>query len=98
MNILNWLQKWYQSNCNGDWEHEYGVKIITLDNPGWCIEIDIGDTDWEDINITSQQFDNSDDDWYSIQMNKGVFTAYGDPSKLEFLIEQFRFLIVDKRP
>ena len=35
------LSKWYESNCNDDWEHGYGVKIETLDNPGWVVEIDL---------------------------------------------------------
>lgn len=34
-NIFEWLQKWYKSQCDGDWEHEYGIKIETVDNPGW---------------------------------------------------------------
>ena len=31
---------WYLSQCNGDWEHAYGVKIDTLDNPGWTLEVE----------------------------------------------------------
>ncbi|MFE2849501.1 Imm53 family immunity protein, partial [Streptomyces scopuliridis] len=33
--LLDWLQNWYTQQCDGDWEHEWGVKIATLDNPGW---------------------------------------------------------------
>ena len=36
--VFQRLQKWYKSQCNGDWEHSFGIKIETLDNPGW-IEI-----------------------------------------------------------
>ena len=35
------LSDWYESNCNDDWEHGYGVKIETLDNPGWLVQIDL---------------------------------------------------------
>jgi hypothetical protein len=24
------LQRWYVGQCNGDWEHQYGVRIDTL--------------------------------------------------------------------
>jgi hypothetical protein len=41
---LNWLSQWYLAQCDGDWEHSYGVKIDTLDNPGWTIKIDLTDT------------------------------------------------------
>jgi Immunity protein 53 len=44
MNALQELQQWYQSQCNGDWEHTYGVKIDTLDNPGWSVTIELADT------------------------------------------------------
>lgn len=43
-NLLEWLQDWYLQQCDGEWEHFYGVKIETLDNPGWYIEIDLNDT------------------------------------------------------
>ncbi|MEN9611966.1 MAG: Immunity protein 53, partial [Bacteroidota bacterium] len=48
------------------------------------------------IKIPSQRLDNGDEDWYTVKIDKGVFTAYGDPSKLAFLIEQFKLLVVDK--
>jgi len=44
MNILSRLTKWFDEQCNGDWEHHYGIKIETLDNPGFLIKIDIKDT------------------------------------------------------
>lgn len=44
MNVLQEIQSWYISNCNGDWEHSFGVSIDTLDNPGWSVRIDLADT------------------------------------------------------
>lgn len=41
------ISEWYSRQCNGDWEHEYGIKITTLDNPGWLIEVDIRETEME---------------------------------------------------
>ncbi|HGG63119.1 MAG TPA: rhodanese-related sulfurtransferase [Rhodobacteraceae bacterium] len=38
------LQSWYSSNCDGDWEHQFGVQIETLDNPGWCVTVDLDGT------------------------------------------------------
>src|SRR5436309_3414527 len=42
---LTWLSQWYVSQCDSDWEHSYGVKIDTLDNPGWSLKIDLTDTE-----------------------------------------------------
>jgi hypothetical protein len=38
------LQQWYESQCDGDWEHDFGMRIGTLDNPGWSVEINVVDT------------------------------------------------------
>lgn len=45
MSQLKRLMEWYSSNCNGDWEHSGGVKIETLDNPGWSITVDFDGAD-----------------------------------------------------
>lgn len=42
MSVLGDLQNFY-ANCNGDW-HLYGVRINTLDNPGWSVKIDLEET------------------------------------------------------
>jgi len=42
--ILEWLIEWFSLNCDGDWEHENGIKITTVSNPGWFIAIDLRDT------------------------------------------------------
>jgi len=45
--ILGELQAWFLAHCNDDWEHNNGVTITTLDNPGWWIEIDLTHTELE---------------------------------------------------
>ncbi|WP_298671923.1 immunity 53 family protein [uncultured Sphingomonas sp.] len=41
---LAWLSRWYLAQCDSDWELSYGVKIDTIDNPGWSLKIDLADT------------------------------------------------------
>lgn len=38
------LAEWLTAQANGDWEHSYGIKIETSDNPGWLVKIDIEET------------------------------------------------------
>jgi hypothetical protein len=47
MDIFEWMENCDLSMCDGEWEHYYGVKIDTLDNPGWIVQIDIMDTGLE---------------------------------------------------
>jgi hypothetical protein len=42
---LEWLQQWYLSHCNEDWEHQYGISIKNIDNPGWHLSVDLVGTE-----------------------------------------------------
>jgi Immunity protein 53 len=39
------LISWYRSQCDDDWEHQHGVRLETLDNPGWLLTVDLIRTD-----------------------------------------------------
>jgi Immunity protein 53 len=82
------LQNWVLNNCNGDWEHEYGVKIETTDNPGWSLKIDLTETPLENLffSKTKNQIPNCNS-WFDIKVEKNVFIGYG--SDLSELIEVF---------
>ena len=92
MDVLIWIQQWYQKHCDGDWEHNYGIKIETLDNPGWLIEINLEGTELEDYILHYKLIEKSNDDWYAIKIANKIFYATGDAYKLEFLLEKFRVL------
>ena len=90
MNVLEWLSEWFKSNCNGDWEHCFVIKIETLDNPGWAITIDLEDTELEDEYFEEIKEVNSDTDWMFCKVQKNKFLAYGDPDKLTKMLEIFK--------
>ena len=58
-----WLLKWYQMHCNGDWEHESGVHLGSLDNPGWSLSINLEDTELYGKTFTKFEVERSDTDW-----------------------------------
>lgn len=41
------LIAWYQSHCDDSWEHQHGVRLETLDNPGWLLTVDLIHTELE---------------------------------------------------
>jgi len=49
---MNWLQQWYLAQCDGEWEHGFGITIETIDNPGWSVQICV-----EGTGLASAQFD-----------------------------------------
>lgn len=88
--MLKWLEEWYKSQCDGEWEHYYGINIYNCDNPGWCVDIDIVDTSIERKDFNSVHYDNGDNDWIICQVKEGQFRGSGDTSKLEEIIHIFK--------
>ena len=93
------LQSWYLSQCDEDWEHTYGIRIESLDNPGWYVVIDLVDTPldgrlFEPVRQgIADHFDIDDDhenpDWIDCRVEEGQFRAAGGPMKLDELIGVF---------
>lgn len=88
MSALQKLQQWYLQHCNNDWEHDFGIKIETLDNPGWSIKIDLQLTALQYVTLEISE-EKSELDWYYIKAKDSVFQAYCDATKLEFIITYF---------
>jgi hypothetical protein len=75
----------------GDWEHSWGVKIVTLDNPGWDVEIDLNGTRYAEVqNRDLATEKNGDMDWMICRIRDGKFQGFGDPHKLGKIIQVFR--------
>jgi hypothetical protein len=90
MNILKWIQNWYLENCDGDWEHCYGVNISTLDNPGWTIDIDLTDTNIEDKKFEVIDIERSESDWIYCNVSDNTFHGNGGPNNLEEILMIFQ--------
>jgi hypothetical protein len=89
MNSLAQLQNWYESQCDGDWEHQYGVEIGTLDNPGWRVSIDLIDTDLEGKEFQEISNIEPERDWILCRIENGKFEGNGGPQMLEEIIKVF---------
>lgn len=90
MDEIKWLEEWMCSQCNGDWEHCYGIKIGTLDNPGWWVEIDIVETPLENKMFAPIEQFIDDQNWIHCQVKDGKFDGDGDLSKLKEIIKTFK--------
>ena len=90
MNNLQWLQKFYLSNCNGDWEHGYGIKIDTLDNPGWAVYIHLEDTKLENLQFDSVNIERNEDNWIVCKVENNIFSSFGGPENLDEILDIFR--------
>jgi hypothetical protein len=91
MDALLRIQAWYSSQCNGNWEHSYGVSIDTLDNPGWSLTVDLFET-----NLIDRPFDEfrrgevgSDTDWVVCRVQDGRFGGTCGKENLQELLTLF---------
>ncbi len=95
-NIIDWLQNWTMSQIDGDWEHELGVSIRMLDNPGWLLSADISNYFNFGLN-TAPMKGKTDNDWIDCYIIAKQSSAYlyidGGLKKLNHLLHIFRAII-----
>jgi hypothetical protein len=97
---LTWLMDWYVAQCDGDWEHRFGLEIGTLDNPGWSLAIDVKGTRWASIpfdpvvhNLAQEERargPGGEKHWWDCRIEDCTFKAFGGPRDLPTLISIFR--------
>jgi len=80
LSLIKWLESWYLSQCNGEWEHSYGIKIDTLDNPGWSISISLLGTELEHKPFDALEQERSENDWLNCRLKDGSFEGFGGPT------------------
>lgn len=87
---LSFLQEWYRAQCNGDWEHSYGVAIGNIDNPGWSIAIDLTGSDLEGARLDYRVLRDSEPDWVHCWSEGAKFEAATGPLGLTSGLAEFR--------
>ncbi|MEU7928093.1 immunity 53 family protein [Micromonospora sp. NPDC049801] len=88
--VWSWLQAWYATQCDGEWEHEYGIRIETLDNPGWSVRIDLGDTALSGMAYERQELRRGEHDWVLTRVEEDQFRAACGPLNLGEALHLFR--------
>jgi hypothetical protein len=91
--MLEWLENWYASQCDENWEHNHGIKIETTDNPGWSIEINLIDTNVNSSEIAWVLIEPNEYEWLGYKVENGYFDAFAGVHKLNLLIKIFKLLV-----
>lgn len=87
---LTWLQAWYMSNCDGDWEHGYGVTIETLDNPGWMVRLELAGTPLAARTFDRFEYQRDEHDWLQMWLEDGALRVACGPLNLSEGLFRFR--------
>jgi hypothetical protein len=94
---LEFLVRWYRTQCDGDWEHQYGVSIESLDNPGWLLRVDISQTPLAGTTLARVRTDRSETDWVQCTCDGVTFQAACGPGNLEEALDAFRRFAESRR-
>jgi hypothetical protein len=89
MNTLTELQRWYEAQCDGDWEHDSGIEIATLDNPGWTVTINLVGTALENREFRELEDLTPEREWMKCWIENTTFRGVGGPQKLEQILRSF---------
>ncbi len=90
VSLLSWIQAWYVANCDGDWEHGYGVRIETLDNPGWSVAIELERTPLDGLDFEKVEVTRTVNDWVVAQVDDNTWKFFGGPLNLSEGLYLFR--------
>jgi hypothetical protein len=77
---LGWLQRWFLSHCDGEWEHGFAITIETLDNPGWNVLISLEGTELEAVPFDPIRRESSKSDWIDCKVVGKTRSFVGSPS------------------
>ena len=91
--MIDWLNKWYEEQCNGEWEHSYGIKIETIDNPGWHLTIDLSDTPYQLLSCPLIKIENNFNDWLHFKIDNNTFIGFSSINNLNELVASFHKII-----
>jgi hypothetical protein len=87
---LTRLQDWYAAQCDGDWEHLGGIKIGTVDNPGWRLSVRLAGTALAHRSFAPFEEDYAHADrWVRCWVADGVFEGACGPHQLNRVVDAF---------
>ena len=87
---LLWLLDWYKKQCDGDWEHENGIRIGTIDNPGWYLKVSLDETEVQDQEFQIVEINRTENDWLYCSVKEKIFEGFGGHYNLVEILQIFR--------
>ena len=93
MDVVDRLQRWYASQCDGDWEHDSGFTIKTIDNPGWMIKLRLSEDPKYNPGLPDFKVERSATDWVHVNVRDGTLQVVGGALNLKEVLSRFLDLV-----
>jgi hypothetical protein len=88
-NEIQRLVRWYREKCDGDWEHQYRIRIGTIDNPGWSLKVNVSETSLAGRTLALSRMERSEVDWIFHEVKNDEFQGHCGPDNLVEMIGVF---------
>lgn len=84
------MQGWFTAQCSGDWEHDEGIRIETLDKPGWSLRTRLTHTAWGQNRFSGPRLNAMSHDWVHAWVEGGAYNGVCGPTNLSEALFIFR--------
>ena len=92
---LTWLAEFFHFLCDGEWEHDDGITLRTLDNPGWMLLVALSGTSLADKNLKEIDIRRSETDWIVLRKNQHIVEGFCGALNLTELVSIFRRWVME---
>lgn len=90
---VSFLEAWFTAQSNGDWEHDTGIRIETLDNPGWRLRVNLVGTPLHGAARDWTREEESEREWLFWKSDGLEFDAACGPGDLHRAMGAFRTFV-----
>ena len=87
--LLMQLEEWYSAQCDGEWEHRWGIRLQTLDNPGWWVRISLVGTPLAGRSFPQLDSRVGEVNWIACQVDGTDWVGAGGPGQLRRILAVF---------
>lgn len=99
---LDRLSGWYTLQCDGDWEHGLGIRIETVDNPGWSLKVDLNETSLRGCKLQRTTIQRTQHNWIIREVKnldgRLTYCSFGGPSNLSEMVLRFVEWVAGENP
>lgn len=76
---LSRITRWIEAHCDGDWEHQNGLKIESSDNPGMFVKLSVDGTEADNLGIKEDMGDETEELTIESDDKTGELLGYCEP-------------------
>jgi hypothetical protein len=89
VSYLQQLQAWCEDQAGAEWDRGAGIRIETIEDPGWRVHIDLRGTGLEFRDFSEVRDLCPGDGWLHCRVRSGCFEGCGGPFMLEQILDRF---------